>query len=383
MIFAAIADVHLGAFASYPKLAKLQRKVFRAALQEVANQECDAVVILGDLFHSPPNFQTLYWLSKVLMDSVERGSHVHAIVGSHDGVAGQRSALDVLHAVGGLSLLPDGQEFLLGGYSTWVLSGRRGGLEAETFAPPKNFKGWLLYHTALEEALPESLRGRVPSISIKDWPKDMTLGLGGHLHWPYDIKYKGRRALSPGPLLGSSITDLLRWQEGYKPQMLLVDREERVTKADIPGHWDKELRVVRCKVTGLSRKRVAQRLKMVSSKTLVLVVEFIGDWAEESPIMAGWVRELGFEGDVLVAWHATMPKAKRAPAPAPGNVEVEAALSKLATEDVTKPQAQSVFTALTVPVEVEESKPVYQAARVKAGCRALEINDATDSSSRD
>lgn len=250
--FAHLADAHVGAWARDSAMRAAHRASVLRALQAVADEHCDFLVIAGDLFHNPtPEPAEAAPVARALRHLNDLGIRIYAIFGSHDYVVHQTSWLDVL-SEGGLfvrvapeTLREEGKEWEL----PWIrdeptgaliagVSGRTQGLDAHAFETMRseNFvqeKGFhiFLYHAAITECLPKELREMVEGVPLDQLPKSCEYYAGGHIHETYEgTGPDGHGVLvNPGATFGTAVTDLDKISRGLtRAGIVIVDVDSGV-----------------------------------------------------------------------------------------------------------------------------------------------------------
>lgn len=229
-VFAHLADAHVGAWPRSPSLRSALRDCVLKALARAGEREVDFLLISGDLFHTPtPDPAEAAPVAAALRRLVDAGTRIYAIYGSHDYVAHKTSWLDVLAEAGVFARVAP--EAVRAEGTRWTLpftvdeptgariagvSGRAHGLDREYFRgmDSEAFRaepGYHIFqfHAAVEEYLPEGLRGRIPGIHRDDLPGGCQYYAGGHIHLAYlGEGPEGGLLVNPGTLFGTSRTDL-------------------------------------------------------------------------------------------------------------------------------------------------------------------------------
>jgi exonuclease SbcD len=230
LVFAHLADAHVGAWPRDPAVRSALRESVIRALRVARDRGADFLVISGDLFHTPvPDPAEVAPVAAELRTLVQSGVRIYAVFGSHDYVAHRTSWLDVLAETGifakvapeAVRVEDQGWElpFLIDAPTGAVLagvSGRSHGLDrkyyrsidARRFQAQPGFKIFL-FHSAVAEYLPEPLRDHIPGISREDLPAGADYYAGGHIHASYRGTGPGGGLLvNPGAVFGTSLPDI-------------------------------------------------------------------------------------------------------------------------------------------------------------------------------
>ncbi len=280
-VFAHLADAHVGAWTRQPKLRTELRQAVLRSLARAAEEPVEFLLISGDLFHTPvPDPAEVAPVAAALRRLTESGSRIYAIYGSHDYVAHKTSWLDVLAEAGVFvrvapeSVRAEGTRwtlpYLVDPPTGAVIAGVSGrahsldreyfrGMDSEAFRAADGLRIFQ-FHAAVEEYLPESLRGKILGIRRDDLPADCAYYAGGHIHCPYRGEGPGGGLLvNPGAIYGTSTTDL-DYQETYaghrglalvrvergRPRLAFFDpcegRRTSLVTADVSGRSPDEIR---------------------------------------------------------------------------------------------------------------------------------------------
>lgn len=229
-VFAHLADAHVGAWPRQPSLRSSLRHCVLKALAKAEERSVEFLLISGDLFHTPtPDPAEAAPVAAALRRLVDRGTRIYAIYGSHDYVAHKTSWLDVLAEAGVFARVAP--EAVRAEGTRWTLpflvdeptgariagvSGRAHGLDREYFREMdseafREEPGYHVFqfHAAVEDYLPEGMRGRIPGIRRDDLPAGCQYYAGGHIHLAYVGEGPdGGLLVNPGTLFGTSRTDL-------------------------------------------------------------------------------------------------------------------------------------------------------------------------------
>ncbi len=229
-VFAHMADAHVGAWPRQPAVrAELRESVLRA-IAHVEELRAEFLLISGDLFHTPvPDPAEAAPVTAALRRLVDGGTRIYAIYGSHDYVAHKTSWLDVLAEaevfvrVAPESVRSEGTRWTLPflvdeptGAVIAGISGRSHGLDREYFraVDSEAFRATagfhiFQFHAAVEDYLPDSMRGKIHGILRADLPGGCQYYAGGHIHVPYIGEGpEGGLLVNPGAIYGTSTPDL-------------------------------------------------------------------------------------------------------------------------------------------------------------------------------
>ena len=288
-VFAHLADAHIGAWARDVAIRQALRESVLRALDVARERRVEFLLVSGDLFHNPvPDPTEVAPLAGALRRLVDDGIRVYLIFGSHDYVAHRTGWLDVLGEAGVfVRVAPEavratGQHWTLPfqidretGARIAGISGRAHGLDREyfhavdstAFRAEPGFKVFQ-FHAAVEEYLPEGLRGHVPSVPVADLPAGCDYYAGGHIHTTYTGQGPGGGLLvNPGAVFGTSRPDLEAGLEGRTAQGLaIVSVTGGVPSVEFVTTAPREtLRLVDVDVTGRdleeARREVRRRLE--------------------------------------------------------------------------------------------------------------------------
>ena len=243
-VFAHLADAHVGAWPRDPAVRSALRESLLRALAVAEERNAEFLLISGDLFHTPvPDPAEAAPIAAALRHFVDQGRRIYVIYGSHDYVARRTSWLDVLAETG--VFLKVAPEAVRAEGTRWTLpfrideptgariagiSGRSHGLDreyfravdSEAFRAEPGFKVFQ-FHAAVEEYLPASLREHIHGIRREDLPPGCDYYAGGHIHYTYTGDGPGGGLLvNPGPVFGTSRTDLENGQAGLTHQGIVI-----------------------------------------------------------------------------------------------------------------------------------------------------------------
>ncbi len=284
--FAHIADCHIGAWRE-PKLRELNDAAFETAVEICLQNQLDFVVISGDIFDTGiPEMSSVRSAVRKLRKLVESGIPVYVVYGSHDYSPTTVSVVEVLTEAGlfvnvgeftereeeqqeteeldkadpgapppkkrkELKLKPVADEKT--GVRIAGLPARRGGLEKAYYAELKgpnpeheniinnddqNQYSIFVFHASVNEL--QALNIPIDqSVSLQDLPRGFSYYAGGHLHKRALGKIGEAPVVYPGPLFGTSYSDLELTAKGEKRGFAIVSFEGSKTKSvsfvDLPS----------------------------------------------------------------------------------------------------------------------------------------------------
>ena len=278
--FAHIADVHLGAFRD-ARLREMNLQSFEKALDEVARQNVDFLIIAGDLFDiSIPDLSVV---ERAVRKMRQLSIPIYAVYGSHDYSPTQTSVIDVLNEAGVLQKVSSGQYVQVEenggkkqklrldvltdpktGVKITGISARKLGLEKtyfqdldasalEAISGPKIF----VFHCAIQEHKPQSLQ-RVDAVPLSLFPKGFDYYAGGHVHARLLTDYGDGKIAYPGPLSAADFRDLEE-MSGEPHGFYVVDLDSK--KAEfVPVPFGK-IHVVRIDGEGLGAQDANERIQ--------------------------------------------------------------------------------------------------------------------------
>jgi exonuclease SbcD len=252
--FAHISDCHIGAWRD-PKLRELNDSAFANAIDLCTEKQVDFAIISGDIFDiGIPEMSSVRYAVRKLKGLVDHGVPVYVVYGSHDYSPTTVSVVEVLTEAGlfsnvgefdeeinqeekerKLSLKPiidEKTQAQIGG-----LPARRGGLEKSYYAElkgsvsqsidPNNYSIFV-FHASVNEL--QALNIPIEqSVSIDDLPRGFSYYAGGHLHKRSMDKIGESPIVYPGPLFGTSYSDLELTAKGEKRGFAIVEFEGNKT----------------------------------------------------------------------------------------------------------------------------------------------------------
>jgi DNA repair exonuclease SbcCD nuclease subunit len=284
--FAHMADTHLGAFRD-PVLRELNLRAFLRALDIVREEECDLLVIAGDMFDTTlPEMDVVERAADALRRLGEAGVRTYVLYGSHDRSLTEKGIVDVLEAaglftnVGVLDLEADDDHPPVvvdppTGTALAAVGGRQLSLERALFAAadwsplteavagaPLAIFG---YHGPVEGMLPEELSG-LEALERKRLPPGFDYYALGHVHHhAVERVGEGAVAVYPSPTFGASFTDLA---DGRAKGLVIVDVDGngRCTPRHVPIELAPVL-PLDLDVAGLSSEEARDRLSGLAEGT--------------------------------------------------------------------------------------------------------------------
>ena len=240
--FAHITDCHLGAWRN-PKLKEINLKAFERAITICIEEKVDFIAITGDFFDvNVPELDHVKKAVEIMRQARGCGIEIYMIYGSHDFTASTVSIVDILHSAGlfikpvefeqirdkiRLKFIQDQKTV----FKITGLSGRKSGLDSEYYnlldmgslESEEGIKVFL-FHTPISELTPIDL-AHGESIPLSLLPKGFKYYGGGHLHRRIEHKYDDGKSMIiyPGPLFGSTFTDLEDTAEGEKRGFYIIN----------------------------------------------------------------------------------------------------------------------------------------------------------------
>ena len=246
--FAHITDCHLGAWRN-PKLRDLNLKAFEQAISKCIAESVNFIVITGDFFDiNIPDLVPVKGAVEILKNAKDKGIAIYIIYGSHDFSPNTVSMIDILHSAG-LFTKPVQMEqvdnklrlqFLSDtttGAKITGLSGRKGILDRKYYemldtAYLESEDGFkiFLFHAPITEATPLEL-SHGDTVPLSLFPKGFDYYGGGHLHRRIEHKFNNYGIMVyPGPVFGSSFTDLENTATGEKRGFYIITFDKDVRK---------------------------------------------------------------------------------------------------------------------------------------------------------
>ncbi len=223
-------------------MRELNLKAFEESISICVHEDVNFIVITGDFFDvNVPDLAPVKRAVEILRNARSKGIEIYMIYGSHDFTANSISIIDILHSAG-LFIKPvefeqENDKITLKfsqDANTLIkitgLSGRKTGLDLEYYKmldlgvleSEEGFKIFL-FHAPITEFTPiELAHGDIMPFSLL--PKGFKYYGGGHLHKRVEKKFDENSMLAyPGPLFGSTFTDLENTSGGEKRGFYIVD----------------------------------------------------------------------------------------------------------------------------------------------------------------
>ena len=214
MKFAHLGDCHLGGWRQ-PELKELNFRSFQIALERIAKENVDFILIAGDLFDTAyPPIETLKETFDEFRTIKEKNVPVFLIAGSHDYSVSGKTFLDVLERSGFCKNVAkfeerDGKILLLPtifeNVAIYGYPGKKSGLEVDDIEKiklhdsPGLFK-ILMLHTTIKDAI-----GNIPMKSVDETKlPNVNYTALAHLHIDYN---KNGRVYS-GPIFPNNLSEL-------------------------------------------------------------------------------------------------------------------------------------------------------------------------------
>jgi len=234
----------LGAWRN-PKLKEINLKAFQKAISICVEEKVDFIAITGDFFDvNVPELDHVKRAVDIMIQARRHGIEIYMIYGSHDFTASTVSIIDILHSAG-LFIKPIEFEQIKDkiklkfiqdkktAFKITGLSGRKTGLDSEYYnlldiealESEEDFKIFL-FHAPISELTPVDL-AHGESIPLSLLPKGFIYYGGGHLHRRIEHKHDDGKSMIvyPGPLFGSTFTDLEDTAQGERRGFYIISYE--------------------------------------------------------------------------------------------------------------------------------------------------------------
>jgi len=257
--FAHLSDCHIGAWRDL-RLRELNIQSFEKAYDTALEESVDFIVISGDLFHvNLPELESVRRVVAKLRQAQEADIPTYVVFGSHDYSPNATAMIDIL-TTGKLLLkavIAEADESTVKlRYITdektkaklCGLSGRSYTLERSYFealdrASLEEEKGFRIFilHSAIEEVKPTSAAYGT-GIPASYLPTNLDYYAGGHIHQKIIEELPGFGLVAyPGPLMGSTFTDLEITAKGERRGFIIVDFEDKVTNVQFCETQNREV----------------------------------------------------------------------------------------------------------------------------------------------
>ncbi|HEV2428506.1 MAG TPA: hypothetical protein VGV64_01490, partial [Thermoplasmata archaeon] len=381
-------------------------------------RDCEFLLVSGDLFHTAvPDPAEVAPIAGALKRLIDHGRRVYVIYGSHDYVAHRTSWLDVLAETG--IFLRAAPEAIREEGGRWTLpfvvdaptgvriagiSGRAHGLDrsyflgvdSERFRAEPGFKVFM-FHSAIEEYLPEGLREHLRGISRDDLPTGCDYYAGGHIHRSYVGTGPNGLGLliNPGAVFGTSTTDIeSRANRLTHSGVVIVTVREGRPEAEFVETAPPDVEVFDIDLSGETveeaRVHLERAVKARAGPRRLLFPRVHGTLSDGSIGTLGLRRPgeaADFESTGSVHWDVTdLSPIAADPVPSSGGaerLEIDAVAALAASVPPTFPTAsptQAVLRELLQELGREpsegESKADYDAQRSEAARRILGVPPA-------
>jgi len=237
----------LGAWRN-PNLKEINLKAFQKAISICIEEKVDFIAITGDFFDvNVPELDHVKRAVDIMRKARRHGIEIYMIYGSHDFTASTVSIIDILHSAG-LFIKPIEFEQIKDkiklkfiqdkktAFKITGLSGRKTGLDSEYYylldmGALESEEGLkiFLFHAPISELTPTDL-AHGESIPLSLLPKGFMYYGGGHLHRRIEHKHDDGKSMIvyPGPLFGSTFTDLEDTAEGERRGFYIISYDDDI-----------------------------------------------------------------------------------------------------------------------------------------------------------
>jgi len=237
----------LGAWRN-PTLKEINLKAFQKAISICIEEKVDFIAITGDFFDvNIPELDHVKRAVDIMRKARRHGIEIYMIYGSHDFTASTVSIIDILHSAG-LFIKPIEFEQIKDkiklkfiqdkktAFKITGLSGRKTGLDREYYylldmGALESEEGLkiFLFHAPISELTPTDL-AHGESIPLSLLPKGFMYYGGGHLHRRIEHKHDDGKSMIvyPGPLFGSTFTDLEDTAEGERRGFYIISYDDDI-----------------------------------------------------------------------------------------------------------------------------------------------------------
>lgn len=229
-----------------PNLKEINLKAFQKAISICIEEKVDFIAITGDFFDvNVPELDHVKRAVDIMRKARRYGIEIYMIYGSHDVTASTVSIIDILHSAG-LFIKPIEFEQIKDkiklkfiqdkktAFKITGLSGRKTGLDSEYYyqldmGALESEEGLkiFLFHAPISELTPTDL-AYGQSIPLSLLPKGFMYYGGGHLHRRIEHKHDDGKSMIvyPGPLFGSTFTDLEDTAEGERRGFYIISYDD-------------------------------------------------------------------------------------------------------------------------------------------------------------
>ena len=231
-----------------PTLKEINLKAFQKAISICIEEKVDFIAITGDFFDvNIPELDHVKRAVDIMRKARRHGIEIYMIYGSHDFTASTVSIIDILHSAG-LFIKPIEFEQIKDkiklkfiqdkktAFKITGLSGRKTGLDSEYYylldmGALESEEGLkiFLFHAPISELTPTDL-AHGESIPLSLLPKGFMYYGGGHLHRRIEHKHDDGKSMIvyPGPLFGSTFTDLEDTAEGERRGFYIISYDDDI-----------------------------------------------------------------------------------------------------------------------------------------------------------
>lgn len=231
-----------------PNLKEINLKAFQKAISICIEEKVDFIAITGDFFDvNVPELDHVKRAVDIMRKARRHGIEIYMIYGSHDFTASTVSIIDILHSAG-LFIKPIEFEQIKDkiklkfiqdkktAFKITGLSGRKTGLDSEYYylldmGALESEEGLkiFLFHAPISELTPTDL-AHGESIPLSLLPKGFMYYGGGHLHRRIEHKHDDGKSMIvyPGPLFGSTFTDLEDTAEGERRGFYIISYDDDI-----------------------------------------------------------------------------------------------------------------------------------------------------------
>lgn len=231
-----------------PNLKEINLKAFQKAISICIEEKVDFIAITGDFFDvNVPELDHVKRAVDIIRKAKRHGIEIYMIYGSHDFTASTVSIIDILHSAG-LFIKPIEFEQIKDkiklkfiqdkktAFKITGLSGRKTGLDSEYYylldmGALESEEGLkiFLFHAPISELTPTDL-AHGESIPLSLLPKGFMYYGGGHLHRRIEHKHDDGKSMIvyPGPLFGSTFTDLEDTAEGERRGFYIISYDDDI-----------------------------------------------------------------------------------------------------------------------------------------------------------
>lgn len=216
-------------------------------MDRIIDEDVDFIIISGDLFHvNLPDLESVRRVAVKLREAKDAGIRIYTVYGSHDYSPNATAMIDVLVSGGLLTKVmiaeADEEKVRLRyvvdertGAKICGISGRSysmeksyfEALEREPLEREEGFKVFVL-HSAINELKPVAAAYAV-GIPASFLPGNHDYYAGGHIHQHIHEELQGYGHVGyPGPLFGSTFTDLEQTSQGERRGFIIIEFEDRI-----------------------------------------------------------------------------------------------------------------------------------------------------------